>query len=149
MIRVSKANKEDLNAIRHLSAIYGHKMVIEDYLINKRDIALQARHEDGSLVGFVWCGLMGSNKIGYVDKVMVHPEYSDQGVLAALYTELFKVGLKLGVRQAFGIIRHDQYHDKSAKGALHMAWGADPLPYTHVMADLNHMKAELEAHNGS
>lgn len=148
MVKVSRATKEDIEAIRHLSAIYGHKLLIEECLFNHRDIALQARLETGELAGFVWAGLMASNQIAYVDKVMVHPEHSSVGVLPSLYKELFRIALKRGVRQAFGVIKRDQYHDKSAKAALHMAWGADSLPYTYVMADLSHMMRELENHNG-
>lgn len=148
MISISRATKSDLSAIRHLSAIYGEKMSIDECLFNSRDIALQARLDNGYLAGFVWAGLMANGKIAYVDKVMVHPEMSDMGVLPALYKELFAAALRRGVKQAFGFIRHDLYHDKSAKAALHMAWGADSLPYTMVRADLAHMKEELEAYNG-
>ncbi len=148
MIKVSRATKSDIGAIRHLSAKYGHKLLIEECLFNNKDIALQARDEEGMLLGFVWGGLMANNQICYVDKVMVDPEHSNKGVLPALYKELFKIALKKNVRKAFGMIRHDQYHDRSAKAALHMAWGADSLPYTLVLSDLEHMKKELEAHNG-
>lgn len=148
MISVSRATKQDLGAIRHLSAKYGNKLLIEECLFNNRDIAIQARSSDGALIGFVWGGLMASNQICYVDKVMVDPSASGLGVLAAMYKELFKIALRRGVKKAFGVIRQDQYHDKSAKGAMHMAWGADSLPYTLVNADLSHMLKELEAHHG-
>lgn len=146
MISVSRATKQDLGAIRHLSAKYGHKLLIEECLFNSRDIAIQARSEEGVLVGFVWGGLMGSNQICYVDKVMVDPEFRGMGVLPGLYKELFRVALRRGVKKAFGVIRQDQFHDKSAKGAMHMAWGADSFPYTYVQADLAHMVKELDAH---
>lgn len=143
MISISRATKADIGALRHLSAIYNHKLSIEEYMFNNRDIAIQARAETGELIGFVWGGLMGNNSLCYVDKVMVHPQYSDQGVLPRLYKELFKIALKRGVKQAFGIIRHDEYHDRSAKAALNMAWGGDALSYTYVYASLEFMKKEL------
>lgn len=146
MISVSKATREDLPAIHHLSAIYGHKLQVEDYHLNGNDIALQARADSGELAGFVWAGLMAKNKVAYIDKVMVNPEYSSQGVLPMLYKELFKIGINRGVKQVFGIIRQDRYHDKAAKAALHMAFGGDALSYTYVYADMSHMISELDAH---
>lgn len=148
MITVSKARREDLPSIRHLSAIYGHKLLVEDYHLNNNDIALQARADNGDIAGFVWAGLMAKNKVAYVDKAMVHPDYSMHGVLPKLYLELMHIGIRRGVKQVFGIIRQDQYHDKAAKAALHMAFGGDELPYTYVYADVRHMISELEAHNG-
>jgi len=146
MISVSRASREDLPAIRHLSAIYGHKLTVEDYHLNGNDIALQARADNGEMAGFVWAGLMARNKIAYIDKVMVNPEYTSKGVLPLLYKELFRLGIARGVKTVFGIIRQDKYHDKAAKAALHMAFGGDSLPYTYVYADMAHMISELDAH---
>lgn len=144
MISISKATKADLAAVLHLSQLYGFKMPIDETLFNPTDIALQARDESGALVGFVWMGLMAKGTLGYVDKVMVDPAYSGKKVvLPALYKELFTIALRRKVKQAFGIIRHDQFHDKAAKAALNMAWGADAVPYTYVLAQAAHMAREL------
>jgi N-acetylglutamate synthase-like GNAT family acetyltransferase len=145
VIRISKATREDLPAIRHLSSKYGHKLVVEDHHLNNRDLALQARNEEGKLVGFVWAGLMANSKIAYVDKVMVDPEYSGKRlVLPSLYKKLLELAIKRGVRDMFGFIRQDQYHDRSAIAALHMAVGGEEIPYTHVFAQLKHMELELK-----
>jgi N-acetylglutamate synthase-like GNAT family acetyltransferase len=144
MITISKAKKEDLTAIRHLASKYNFKCLIPDYIINKKDLALQARDDTGALVGFVWVGLMCGGKLGYVDKVMVDPEYSGKReVLPSLYKELFKLAKSVGIVDVYGIIRHDQYHDRSAKAALTMAWGADSAPYTYVFSNIKKMSNDL------
>lgn len=148
MITVKRATKKDLPAIRFLMQKYGNKMLVCEWHINNKDIALQARHDDGTLVGFVFGGLMANNKVCYVDKIAIDPEYRKQGIANKLYQELFKVALNRGVVQAFGVIKQDEYHDASCVNALKMAFGADNKPYTYVQGNLAYMKAELEASNG-
>lgn len=139
---ISRCTKADLPAIQYLMGQYAKTTITPEHL-NKKDIALQARLESGELIGFVWCGLMANNTIGYVDLVTVDPTHTGRGVIHALYHELLVIAYNKGVRKAFGIIRHDQYHLKSAKAALRMAWGGDTSSYSHVYADLNFMKKEL------
>lgn len=140
---ISKCDKSDLPAIWHLMRKYGDKMVVTEHHINKRDIALQARLESGELIGFVWCGLLAKGTVAYMDKVAVDPDHTGKGVINALYTELFKIAYKKGVKEVIGFVRHDNYHLKSCKAALKMALGGDKESYTHVFADLNFMKHEL------
>lgn len=140
---ISRCHKSDLPAIQYLMELYGNKCIVEANHINKKDIALQARLESGELIGFIWCGLMANNTIAYVDKVTVDPAHTGNGVIHNLYKELFKIAYSKGVKQVFGIIRHDAYHLKSAKAALRMGLGGDTISYTHVFADLNKMKSEL------
>ncbi len=141
---ISKATKQDLPAIRYLMQQYGNKCIVTEDHINKRDISLQARI-DGNLVGFVWGGLMAKNTIMYIDKVAVDPLYVKQGIVKVLYKELFKQALKLGVKQGFGIIKQDKYHDKACINALKMAFGADSVSYTHVYGEANNIIKELES----
>lgn len=141
---ISRASKQDLPAIRFLMQQYGNKMIVTEDHLNKRDIALQARIE-GELVGFAWGGLMAKNTIMYIDKVAVDPKHNKQGIVKFLYKELFKQALQLGVKQGFGMIRQDQYHDRACINALKMAFGADSLPYTHVFGEAGHISKELES----
>lgn len=140
---ISRCHKSDLPAIQYLMHLYGNKCVVGPEHINKKDIALQARLESGELIGFIWVGLMANNTIGYFDKVAVDPAHSGKGVINALYRESFKVLYHKGVKQVFGIIRHDAYHLKSCKAALRMGLGGDPVSYTHVFANMNFIKSEL------
>jgi N-acetylglutamate synthase-like GNAT family acetyltransferase len=141
---ISRATKQDLPAIQYLMQVYGNKMIVTEDHLNRKDIALQARADDGALVGFVWGGLMVNNTVMYIDKLAVAPEYAKQGVALKLHKELLKLGLKLGVKQGFGVIRRDEYHDKSCMSALKMAFGAEELPYTYVMGDTMNIVKELE-----
>lgn len=143
MLLISRARKQDLPAIHELMRLYGSKMQVGSEHLNNRDIALQARNANGELVGFVWAGLMAQNTLAYIDKVAIRPDYAKQGVSQLLYHELFKLGARRGVKEVFGIIRQDQYHDKAAVNALKMAFGADSLPYTYVRAQMAHVQAEL------
>lgn len=140
---ISKCHKSDLPAIRYLMLQYGNKMIVEETHLNKKDIALQARLESGELIGFLWCGLMANNTIAYMDKVAVDPAHTGNGVINALYIELFRIAYKKGVRTVIGFVRQDEYHLKSCKAALKMGLGGDAISYTHVYADLNFMKSEL------
>lgn len=144
MIFISKCTQQDLPAVQELLRYYGNKCLVNESHINRRDISLQARLEDGKLVGFVFCGLMANKTQAYIDKATIHPDHHKQGILNLLYKELFKICYKLGVKEAFGIIRHDDYHNASCINALKMGFGADALSYTYVMAQLEHMKSELK-----
>lgn len=141
---ISKAIKSDLPAIRYLMQQYGNKMVVTESHLNKKDIALQARI-DGKLVGFVWGGLMAKNTIMYIDKVAVDPKHHKKGIVKALYKELFNQATKMGVKEGFGMIRQDQYHDAACINALKMAFGADSISYTHVYGEAKHISKELES----
>ncbi len=147
-MRISKATKHDLPAIRALNSLYGNKMVVSPSLFNKRDVALQARDEQGNLVAFMWAGLMANGTIAYIDKVICSPEHAGRGVVRALYLEALKIGAKRGVKEAFGIIRQDQYHDKAAANALKTAFGSDGYNYTYVLADVAHVMQELQLREG-
>ena len=144
-MHISRATKEDLPAVRALMNQYGNKMLVEEYHLNRRDIALQARDNDGKLAAFVWGGLMANNQVMYIDKVACDPQYIGKGLINQLYKELFKLALKRGVREGFGIIRQDQYHDKACVNALKMAFGADRHSYTHVSGSASHILKELES----
>lgn len=141
---IKRATHSDIPAIRYLLMTNGAKMVLEDYHINKRDIALQARDKDtGALVGFLWIGLMAKNQLGYLDKFVVDKAYSGKGIGNMLAKAALEECLKQKVRQVFGIIKQDEYHDKSCVNALKMAMGSDAKPYTYVMTDIDHCVKEL------
>jgi N-acetylglutamate synthase-like GNAT family acetyltransferase len=141
-MHIHKASKQDLPAIRMLMQSYG-KMVVGPEHVNQRDIALCARDDEGRLVGFLYMGLMAQNKVGYLDKFCVDRGLAGKGVGSALAMACFEAAKKRGVREVFGVIRQDEFHEKSAMNALKMAFGAHKEPYTYVSADLNHMAAEL------
>lgn len=141
---ISTATKQDIPAIQYLLASYGSKLSLDPALINNKDIALQARDESGKLIGFLWVGLMAKNTLGYMDKFCVDKDYSKKGVGKALALALKDRLVKRRVKTVFGIIRQDQYHDKSAMNALRMAVGGDQISYTYVIADVAHAIQELE-----
>lgn len=123
---------------------YG-KMDVGPEHINSKDIALCARDKSGALVGFLFLGLMAQNKVGYLDKFCVDPDHTKKGVGNALARAAFQAATKRGVREVFGVIRQDQYHEQSAVNALKMAFGAHKESYTYVCADLRHMASELRS----
>lgn len=144
MILISRAKKEDLPAIQHLMRMYGNKCQVEKEHLNHKDIALQARLDSGELVGFLWVGLMANNSLGYIDKFAVDSNYSGKKIGNQLAHAMLKEVNKRKVKQVFGIIKQDQYHDKSAINALKMAIRSDVTPYTYVIADLNMLNLELK-----
>lgn len=144
MVVVTSCCATDLPAIDHLMNQYG-KMSVSPEHINRRDIALQARTDNGALVGFIWMGVMAKGTFGYVDKFTVDPAYAGQGVGRLLANRLLSECQTRGVRTVHGFIRQDEYHDKSGVNALKMAMGADPLPYTFVTSDILNTVSELEA----
>lgn len=144
MFSISRAKPADLDAIRYLLSRYGSKLVVLPEHINHRDVALQARHNDtGELVGFLWCGLMAKNKIGYIDKFTVSPEFSKHGIGNLMALRLLQELVKIGVKQVFGIIKHDEYTDKSAMNALKLAMASDGT-YMHVYADIKNSLLEMK-----
>jgi N-acetylglutamate synthase-like GNAT family acetyltransferase len=147
-MNIRRAKKSDLSAIKDLMALYGNKMSVEGHHINHRDVSLVAVTDEGQIIGFVWAGLMAQNKVAYLDKFTIHPEYAKKGVGQKLALKALEIGKKLGVQDVFGIIKRDAYHDKSAINALKMAFSADREPYTFVRTNVNFMISELEAKNG-
>lgn len=141
-MHVHKATKQDFPAIHFLMSRYG-KMTVQPEHLNSKDITLCARDDSGKLVGFLYIGLMAQGTVGYIDKFAVDPEYAGKGVGQLLAKEALKACLKRGVREVFGVIRQDQFHEKSAMNALKMAFSAHKEPYTYVSAQLQHMVAEL------
>lgn len=143
-MHIHKASKQDYPAIHLLMSRYG-KMSVNPEHLNSKDISLCARDGEGKLVGFVYVGLMAQGTVGYIDKFVVDPEYAGKGVGNALARAAFQAATKRGVREVFGVIRQDQYHEQSAVNALKMAFGAHKESYTYVCADLRHMASELRS----
>lgn len=144
---ISRATKADINAISYLMQESGKMSVSED-LFNNRDIALQAREDSGELIGFLWCGLMAKNSIGYLDKLAVSKKGNHKLARKMLGLAMKDELVKRKVRSVFGLIMHDQYHDRAAINALQWAFGAHSAPYTYVEADVQNSIKELEALNG-
>lgn len=143
MVNISRCKPGDFFAIQHLMSMYEKKLDITRAHLNKRDIALQARLPSGELIGFIWCGIMANKTLCYMDKVIIHPDFHHNQILNALYQELFKIAYKMGIKQVFGIIRHDEYHDASGVQALRMGLGADKESYTYTFGNLDKMKSDL------
>ena len=145
MIYCKRARKEDLPAIRLLLQETG-KMLIDEKYLTPRDIAIQARDSDtGEVVGFLWCGVMAGNSLGYLDKFQVAQSRSRQGIGNLMAKAMLAEVKRRGIRQVFGMIQQDEFHDKSAFNALKMAMASDGRDYTLVFADLPHVTAELAA----
>lgn len=147
-MHITRATRADLPAIQALMASYGNKMIVEAYHLNKRDIALQARSEEGQLIAFMWAGLMGNDKVAYIDKVAVMPSRTGEHVVKQLYLEAMRLGKKRGVQEVFGIVRHDQYHDRACINALKMGFGGDKLSYTLTFGRLELVLSSLEKEFG-
>lgn len=145
MIQVRRAGRQDLAAINELMKAYAKTadMAVAEHHINSRDVALVAREPEGSVVGFLWMGLMACNRIAYLDKFVVHPDYARQGVGKLMALRMYDIGRNLGVKDVFGVIRRDEHHDKSALNALKVAFSAHSDPYTYVCASVDNMNKEL------
>lgn len=141
-MNIRKALPADLPAIQELTGKFG--MPVSEAHINNRDISLVARATDGSLVGFLFCGLMAKNTTGYIDKFCVDPTYRKKGVGNALAMACLSELAKRKVRSAFGLIKQDEAHDASAINALKMAMGSDGKPYTYVHGDVLNTIKELK-----
>lgn len=137
-MRVRRANKNDLPAISAICKQYGG-MDLPPYYINKRDIAVVAL--DGpKIVGFIWCGLMCQNKLGYIDWFLADPAYSHKGVGAALGKEMTRVADKLGVEIIMGFIADGKHSDASKRNAGLIGMGTDGKDYDLVVGHVKIMQ---------
>lgn len=141
MIIVRNAKKSDLPAIEELLRVYS-KFSVTDKYVNHRDMSFVA-YDGPRCVGFLWVGLMASNTVAYIDKFCIHPDYSRQGIAKKMGEMALLRGMKIGVRECFGVIKADDYHNKCALDALKMGMGAHKEQYTYVCADPSHMVQEL------
>ncbi len=139
---IRRAIRSDLPVIQDLASKYG-KMEVGTEHLSHHDIALVARGADGSLMGFIWLGIMAKGTTGYIDKFMVAPEYRKRGVGQALTQALFTEALKRRVVHAFGVIRQDEYHDAYATHALGTAMKGDPFTYTLIRNNLSDAVTDL------
>lgn len=144
MINLYRATKQDLPAVSELLNTYGKQSIYPE-MLNNKDIAIQARDETGTCVGFIWCGLMAQNTVGYIDMFTVHPDHANKGIGKMLAQALMDTCLKRRVRSVFGVIKHDQYHNKSAMNALRYAMAAYPDNFTFVYADVRNSALEVQS----
>lgn len=115
---ISKATKSDLSAIKYLISKYSNRIEFEDNYINKNDIALQARSDTGELIGFVWVGLMAKNSFGYIDCLVVDPEFKGNKIAQGLLKAMLLESKKRKINRIFGVIAQDEFHDSCAISAL-------------------------------
>lgn len=141
-MQILRAKKKHLYKIRDLLSQCG-KGDIESCDLNSRDIGLIAM-DDNRVVGFIWCGLMSQGRFGYLDKFAILPEYSGKGLAKSLGVAMLDYLAKNRVKDVFGVIKQDKYHDKSALNALKFAMGAKEDPYTYVYANINKTINELK-----
>lgn len=143
MIHCKRVRKEDLVAVRAL-AQQSAKFSIDDSLINNRDIAIQARDEDtGALAGFLWCGLMSGNELGYVDKFMVSKDFHNKQVGELMFKALLNECKKRKVKTFIGHILRDSNHDRVCKSVLKIGAGGHELPYTLAYVNVDKSYEEL------
>jgi len=143
---VYRPKQHELPEIQTLLSNYGMHASAEH--LNRRDIALAARIE-GELAGFLWVGLMASNRAAYIDKFVVADRWRKQGVGNALALAALAECKKRGVKEVHGFIRQDASHAASSMNALKLALGADPHPYTYVRGQIDFIEAELASLNRS
>ncbi len=141
MTRIRRAYQADLDDINSLLEGYSINPVTRD-CINDKDIAVVAC-EAKRVVGFVWCGLMAKNTVGYLANFVVAQDCAGSGVGERLLKHTLEVLKKKSVKQVFGTIKQDEYHDKSAYNALKIAMGADKLPHTYVTGNVQKMVQEV------
>jgi len=132
---IRRAISSDLAAIQQLLKEHSGHPIGPEHL-NKRDIALVARGTDGSLAGFIWCGLMAKNTTGYIACFCVHPDWRGKGVGAALGKRVMQEAARQGATYVFGAIREGASHDASAVNALKIGMASDPVPCTYVYASV-------------
>ena len=143
MIYLNEAKLTDLGAIKELTHIYGKDPVTEAHF-NHRDIAIQAREEEGRLVGFIWAGLMAKNTIAYVGDLFVHPDVKNRKVGFKLCAMMLCKLLEKGVQTSIGFIEQNQYHDRSAINCLKTSMGSTGIPCTMLYSDRERALKTLE-----
>lgn len=110
---IRRAKPTDLDAIRAIDGLGG----VPSHALNKQDIALVAQ-EKKRIVGFVWCGLMSDQKLGYIDYFVIDPKFRGKGIGPQLAKKIARVADKKGVMHLMGHISEGQYFDASAMNAL-------------------------------
>lgn len=135
MIKVIRATKKHTRDIENLLLECG-KFRFDGARINNRDLSFVAL-DRGSVVGFLWVGLMANRTFGYLDQYAVSPNCRLKGVAKALGAKALSVCSSIGVRQLFGIIKHDEYHLASGSNAIKIGGaGIDPVSYSLVQRRL-------------
>lgn len=141
MIEIRRAKPYHIPDIHKLCNQYAYETVDKD-CINNKDISIVAL-DDQTVIGFMWCGLMSNQKLGYISHFMVDAKYAKQGIGQLLYKRLYSVCKLKKVEKVFGIIAQDEYHDRAAMNALKMAGKGYATPYTYVYASLNELEKVL------
>lgn len=137
---VTRATKADLSAVQALLDMYpGAHMTVGPEHFTTKDIALQVRLGSGEMVAFCWVGVMAGNTVGFVDKVVIHPGYSKQGISTIIYQELVRLAAKRGVKSLFGTIMQGAYHDASCANAVKMGMNTMPGSYSISYGSINEM----------
>lgn len=142
MIIIRKANKSDLPGIRALMDTHDTMSIDADY-INNRDISLVAYAEEGTLIGFIWFGIMCNGKLAYIDKLSVHPEYQHQKVGNQLCMASLEELKKRKVTNIIGFVKQDEYHAPALVNAMRMAFYSDNVTYTGIQASVARITKEL------
>lgn len=129
-MRVRRAKARDLAKIAELCTSCGFNAP-NDKVINSQDIAIIA--EDGTkAIGFLWCGLMAKNSIGFVDFFIVHPDHRGQKVGEAIGQQLIKISNLKKVDLIIGTVRHDEFHDFSVANGRKIGLAPEPSSYTLI-----------------
>jgi len=142
-MQIRLARKSDYPAVVELLKEHGKFSVTRKHL-NHRDISVIVYADTGECIGYLYCGLMAGNSVAYMDKFTIHSSVNGQHLGHKMALFAVREGLKRGVREIFGIIKQDAYHDKSAVNALKVGIGSDKEPYTYVRADLRLMVEDLK-----
>lgn len=141
MILIRRAYESDLIAINQLAVLYGYDPITRETL-NKKDLSILAINDE-VVLGFLWCGLMNKNTLGYLDHFLVHPHCTKKGLGNKLAQRMRTLCKIKGVQKVFGIIAQSKFHDKSAMNALKMAMGAHSMPYTYVSTQIERSYQEV------
>lgn len=141
MIEIRRAKSYHLSDIHVLCNQYGYETVDKN-CINNKDLSIVAL-DDKAVIGFLWCGLMANQKLGYISHFLVDAKYTKKGVGNLMAKRLYELCKLKKVEKVFGIIQQREYHDKSAMNALKMAMKGDLYPYTYVYANIHEVEKVL------
>lgn len=141
MYRIKRANIQHILCINELLINSNLSSITPDHL-NGKDLAIAVFDED-KLIGFLWVGLMAKNTLGWIDYFVIHPDYRTQGVGELLAKRALELGKQKGVKRAIAAIGHHEFHSASAMNALKMAMIAEPIPYTFIKGNIDHMIKEI------
>lgn len=127
---IRKAKYKDIPAINALVPT-----IEANYLVNGRDIAIVACDKD-TIIGFIWCGVMGAGNYGLVDYFFVADKWRNKKIGQALAKQLAKVCKLKKILHLRAYIQHSDFHEASAMNCLKAGMKGDAVISTGVQGNV-------------